>query len=113
MSGMTGAPPDSSTFYVYYRVPPGSAGARAIIDALMADVAARTGIVGRLLARCDDPTTWMEIYDAVVDAGAFARTLDECVRNRGAAEVAVGRQRSVERFRAVDGNRAPRVTTEP
>ncbi len=45
----------SSHYYVYYRVSGNPAVARATVGALIADVEARTGVAGRLLARCDDP----------------------------------------------------------
>ena len=88
-------------FYVYYRIVADTAAARERIGALMSDVEARTGIAGTLLARCDDPSTWMEIYEPVGNPGAFARTLATCVRKCAAAAVAVHGIRTVERFAAL------------
>lgn len=87
-----------SHFYVYYRVAADTAESRALIAALMAEVEARTGISGRLLARCEDPSTWMEVYEAVVDANAFLSALDGSVRTNGAASVAINGRRTIERF---------------
>ena len=94
-------------FYVYYRVVAGAPHARAVIASLLADVAARSGIEGRLLTRCDDTSTWMEVYEAVDDADAFARTLDRCVRQVRAAQIAVDGRRTVERFSALAPAAAP------
>ena len=87
-----------SHFYVYYRVTADTAESRALIEALMVEVEARTGIAGRLLARCEDPSTWMEVYEGVVDAAAFLSALDGCVRTNGAASVAIDGRRTIERF---------------
>jgi len=87
--------------YVYYRVIGEQAAARATITALLADVEARTGVAGRLLARCDDPSTWMEVYEPVERPGTFARTLAACARRVGAAGVALDGRRTVERFAAL------------
>ena len=97
--------PARSNFYVYYRVAEEAADARAVIDALMKDVEARTGISGRLLARCDDSATWMEIYESVADAPAFASALDACVLANGAADVAINGLRTTERFCALAPDR--------
>jgi len=95
-------------FYVYYRITADTAAARATIGALMADVEARTGVSGRLLARSGDPSTWMEIYEPVGKPGAFARTLATCVRKCAAAAVAVDGIRTGERFSALGPHPAPR-----
>lgn len=101
-----------SHVYVYYRVGADTAAARATIGALLADVEARTGVVGRLLARCDDPATWMEIYEPVGQVGAFARTLAACVRKHGAADVAADGKRRSECFAALPP-RPPRRGVRP
>jgi hypothetical protein len=101
MNGTNAVADAPSHFYVYYRITADTAAARATIGALMADVEARTGVSGRLLARSDDPSTWMEIYEPVGDPGAFARTLAACVRTRAAAAVAADEIRTVERFSAL------------
>ncbi len=88
-------------FYVYYRVVADTRAARATIGALMANVEERTGVSGRLLARIDDPSTWMEVYEPVGNADAFARTLAACVRKFAAEAVAVDGTRKVERFAAL------------
>ena len=87
-----------SQCYVYYRVAADTPEARAAIGALIADIEARTGVAGRLTARCDDPTMWMEVYDPVRAKGAFFRALTASVRRNGAEGVAADGVRRVECF---------------
>ena len=96
-------------FYVYYRVAADTAATRAAIRRLMAEVEARTGISGRLLARCDDPSTWLEIYEPVRNVRAFARTLSTCVRKSAATQVAAEGIRTSECFAAL----GPRAVRRP
>ena len=90
----------SVSLFVYYRI----AGApdstvRERIDAIHADVFAATGVQGRLLRRRDDPTTWMEIYEAVPDVEPFERVLDAALARHGFASLlAEGTVRHTERF---------------
>jgi hypothetical protein len=88
----------ASHVYVYYRVAADSPAARATIATLLAEVEARTGVAGRLLARCDDPRTWMEVYEPVTDAPAFTRHLAALAHRHRAAAVAHDGKRHVERF---------------
>lgn len=92
----------SLAYYVYYKVPRENAGAaRKAIESLQRDVAAATGVHGRLLRRRDDETTWMEIYEDVDDAAALEAALDELARRHGiAALLAPGSARHREVFRA-------------
>ena len=92
--------------YVYYRVTRDTPSARAAVAAMFADVEARTGVAGRLLARADDPSTWMEIYEPVAHPAAFARVLAACVRRHGVEAFARDGRRHVERFRALPARRA-------
>jgi hypothetical protein len=113
MNGKNAVADAPSHFYVYYRIIADTAAARATIGELMADVEARTGVPGRLLARSDDPSTWMEIYEPIGNPGAFARTLATCVRKCAAAALAADGIRTVERFAAIGPypvrRRAPRA----
>jgi len=84
--------------YVYYRLGVGAAAARPVIFALIEDVRARTGVVGELYVRNDDPQTWMEVYAPVRDYGLFAKALAAAEQKHAAAEVAERRQRHIERF---------------
>lgn len=84
--------------YVYYRVATDTAAARAAVAALFAAVADATGVAGRLLARCDDAATWMEVYEPVDDAAAFVRRLATLVRTHRVADLAVDGERHAECF---------------
>jgi len=94
--------------YVYYRVRRDSAAARAAIAALFAEVERRTGVAGRLLARCDDRRTWLEVYEPVIRWPTFGRVLEAAVRTHGAAALAEDGRRHVERFAA-----PPALRTRP
>jgi hypothetical protein len=91
--------------YVYYRVTGDARSARAAVATMMADLEARTGVAGRLLARTDDPSTWLEVYEPVHHPAAFGRALAVCVRRHGVAAFAHDGQRHLERFRACPGPR--------
>ncbi len=86
--------------YVYYRVRRDSAATRAAIAALFADVERRTGVAGRLLARCDDRRTWLEVYEPVTRWSSFGRALEAAVRANAAAALAEDGRRHIERFAA-------------
>jgi hypothetical protein len=58
---------------------------------MFAAVERECGVRGRWMHRRDDPSTYMEVYEGVRDAGAF-----EAVLEREAA--GLGLQRRVERF---------------
>ena len=89
----------ATSFYVYYRIATDSAGARRI-GALLADVEARTGVRGTLLARSDDPTTWMETYAPVTRAASFRRVLATLAQEHEATALTTDGQRHVEAVRA-------------
>ncbi len=90
------------SYYVYYKVPrENAAAARAAIDKLQRELAAATGVRGRLLRRRDDETTWMEIYEDVRDAAALEGALDQLALRHGVdALLAPGSARHREVFRA-------------
>lgn len=61
---------------MYYRVvPEDAAAARAEVATLQAALAPCCGSPPRLARRCDDPTTWMEIYEDLADASAFVAAM--------------------------------------
>lgn len=63
-------------YYIYYRVaPPEAARAREVVDAVQSALRHDAGVEGRLLRRDDDPSTWMEIYEAVADPHRFEAAL--------------------------------------
>jgi hypothetical protein len=91
----TGRPP--TDLYVYYRVAADTAAARDAVAALLAAVRAETGVAGRLLARCDDAGTWMEVYAPVPDAG-FVQKLAALVKAHGVDAIAIDGRRHTESF---------------
>jgi len=95
--------------YVYYRVASDDAGARAVIATLQAAVEAETGIAGRLLARRDDPTTWMEVYAPVADGAAFAHRLDLLAQHHRAAAITGDGRRHAECFAPLGPPAAPTI----
>ncbi len=74
-------------YYVYYRVAADRdhASAHDGVRAMQQRLAARTGIVGRLLVRRDDSHTWMEVYPGVGDPDGFETALVEECRQAGLA----------------------------
>jgi hypothetical protein len=61
-------------YYVYYRVAK-PAQAQALVREIQAALKIRCSIAGRLVRKCDDSNTWMEIYEGVRDAVSFEHNL--------------------------------------
>ena len=87
-------------FYVWYTVTSDRADAVRAVAALIAAVEDETGVAGRVLARRDDASTWMEIYENVGDAAAFERALGALAGRHDVARISGG-VRHVERFAAL------------
>ncbi|MFN3749883.1 MAG: DUF4936 family protein [Thiobacillus sp.] len=86
--------------YVYYRVDAAQgAHAAARVDALLRALAPYCGTPPRRLVRCDDDTTWMEIYEDIADWPAFEAALRAAVAQTGLAALADG-ERHLECFTA-------------
>jgi hypothetical protein len=84
--------------YVWYRVAGEHAAAAGAIASLLRAVLDRTGVAGRLLARCDGAPTWMEVYENVGDTATFTHSLATLAERHGALRIAAGGQRNVECF---------------
>lgn len=70
--------------YVYYRVDLSQAGLAAMqIDRLLLAMAPHCGRPPRRLARCDDPSTWMEIYENIARLEPFLAALQTAVEAHG------------------------------
>jgi hypothetical protein len=79
-------------YYVYYRVSPDQiARLRSSVQALFKVVEKQCGVRGRWMHRRDDPSTYMEVYEGVLDAAAF-----EALLEREGPKLGV--QRKLERF---------------
>lgn len=69
-------------YYVYYRIAGEARDEfRKRVTAMQAELISQTGVAGRLLVRCDDPQTWMEIYENVADKAKFETALDAAVQH--------------------------------
>lgn len=65
--------------YVYYRIDPAQAAlAAGRVDALLGAMAEHCGPPPRRLIRCDDPATWMEIFEGIADFKRFEAALNAC-----------------------------------
>jgi hypothetical protein len=95
---MTGA----TYFYVWYTVRGDLRGAVEAVSALFDAIERRTGIKGRLLARRDEPATWMEVYEGVEDAADFGRALDALAARNGVNAFIEDGRRHTERFAALE-----------
>ena len=62
------------SYYIYYRVAR-PAQAQTLVRQIQAELKTRYSVVGRLVRKRDDATTWMEIYEGVRDAAAFEHCL--------------------------------------
>jgi len=88
--------------YVYYRIDPAQTSLVAPrIDALLDALARYCSQPPRRLRRCDDPSTWMEIYEGIADFSAFSAALDRAVLDLDCAGATVG-ERHLECFSAPD-----------
>jgi len=87
-------------YYIYYRIAPGQTEqAKAAVEALQREVLALTGVQGRLLRRRDDPGTWMEVYEGIVNERTFEAALAETIERQQFSRVlAPGSRRTTEAF---------------
>jgi hypothetical protein len=88
--------------YIYYRVDPACADTAAQgVNALLQAMQAHCGISPRVVQRCDDPTTWMEIYEDIADWPAFVGALDHATAEAEIASCLAG-DRHLECFLSRD-----------
>ena len=84
--------------YVYYRIDPAQASLAADrIDALLDGMATQCGVMPRRQHRCDDPATWMEIYEGIADFSTFSAALNSSVRTFDCTAFTLG-ERHLECF---------------
>jgi len=77
--------------YVYYRVAPARAALAAPrIDALLAALAPHCSTPPRQLVRCEDVTTWMEVYEGIADWPGFEAALHTQLAALGIPELLDG-----------------------
>lgn len=88
--------------YVYYRIDPAQTSlVSPRIDALLDTLARYCSQPPRRLRRCDDPSTWMEIYEGIADFTAFLAAMKRAVLDLDCAGATVG-ERHLECFSAPD-----------
>jgi hypothetical protein len=89
-------------YYIYYRVAPtDTARVRSVVESVQTALARETGIQGRLLRRDDETSTWMEIYENVVDSLQFEAALERVLALHDFDGcLAAGSRRHTERFTA-------------
>lgn len=80
------------SYFVWYRVSLDDRDTETTVRNMMARLACRSGVAGRLLKKRDESRLWMEIYDDVADTAHFERLLRQAVD-----------EYDVEMF--IDGNR--------
>lgn len=67
-------------YYIYYRISEKDAvEAELLVRAMQARLACRSGIVGRLLKKRDEPGLWMEVYEDVSEPERFEHLLNQAV----------------------------------
>lgn len=89
-----------SHYFIYYPVRIGMEAdlARGLYN-LQAEIHATTGVAGRFLRKADDPWTWMEIYENVLDTPAFDAALESAIERHGVMRfLEDGGRRHTERF---------------
>jgi hypothetical protein len=81
-----------TSYYVYYKVDSERAvRLRGEIEALLDRIHTASGIRGKWMRRRDEPSTYMEVYEGILDDAAF-----DALLKREAAPL--GLERHVERF---------------
>ena len=88
----------SFSYYIYYRIAQ-PVQAHNLVRQVQSALKDETGVDGRLLRKRDDPSTWMEIYEGVGDAGKFEQCLAAIVQATNfTAALASGSERYLECF---------------
>lgn len=87
-------------YYIYYRITREAHDEfRKRVTAMQARLVSQAGVAGKLLVRCDDPQTWMEIYENVADKARFEAALDAAVQHYELGTfLAAGEARHMECF---------------
>ncbi|NWG75858.1 MAG: DUF4936 family protein [Rubrivivax sp.] len=69
----------SHHYFVWYRVSDDGPETETAVRSMMARLACRTGVAGRLMKKRGEPGLWMEIYEDVADPAAFEARLAQAV----------------------------------
>ncbi len=90
-----------TSYFVWYRVKHDDLDTETVIRSMMARLACRSGMVGRLLKKHVETRLWMEIYLDVTDAKGFEQLLHQAV-DEFDVEMFIDGQRCTESFVATD-----------
>lgn len=87
-------------YYIYYRVAPEQTShVESAWQRTQLEIETQSGIRGRRLKKCDDPSLWMEVYENIPKNLAFEEILSRAAAQSGLANLlAFGEKRHVECF---------------
>ncbi len=88
-------------FYVWYRVASDERDTETAIRSMMARLACRSGVRGRLLKKHGEPGLWMEVHEGVADPVVFTRLMAQAVDEYD-IEMFIDGARHVECFQDTD-----------
>ena len=69
----------SFSYFIWYRVRADERETETVIRHMMARLACRSGVSGRLLKKRGEAQLWMEVYEEVADPEGFERLLAQAV----------------------------------
>lgn len=67
------------SLFVWYRVVRDDPETEALVRGMLARLACRTGVAGRLMKKSDAPEVWMEIHARVGDPGRYQRAMRQAL----------------------------------
>ena len=71
----------SRSLYVWYRVERDDTETEFLVRSMLARLACRSGVMGRLMRKLDEPRLWLEIYEDVADPARFAADLEQALEH--------------------------------
>ncbi len=87
------------TYCIWYRVADDAGDTETVVRSMMARLACRTGVVGQLMKKRDEPRLWMEVYQGVSEPEAFEARLVQAA-DEFDVEMFIADARRVECFQA-------------
>ncbi len=85
------------SYFVWYRVSRDDRDTEIAIRSMLSRLACRSGVVGKLLKKRDEPQLWMESYVDVPDAARFEHLLQQAVEEFD-VEMFIAGERNTECF---------------
>lgn len=71
----------SRSLYVWYRVERDDPETEFLTRSMLARVACRSGVRGRLMRKVDEPRLWLEVYENVADPARFGADLEHALES--------------------------------